>query len=80
MAASCEESRLIKKIMNIHETLVPLQLITYSERFGRRHWCEWSDSTPTHRQLNKTQAAMFQLVADVISVYGYVYTNVSGKV
>lgn len=54
MAASCEESHLIKKIMNIHQTLVPPPLITYSERFGR--WCEWPLSTPTRRQLNKTQA------------------------
>lgn len=54
MAASCEESHLIKKVMNIHQTLVPLPLITYSERFGR--WCEWSLSTPAWRRLNKTVA------------------------
>lgn len=56
MAASCEESHLIKKIMNIHQTLVPLPLITYSEWFGRQRWRERSHSTPTQRQLNKTQA------------------------
>lgn len=33
LGASCEESRLIKKYMNMHETLVLLALITYSARF-----------------------------------------------
>lgn len=34
MVASCEEIHLINTITNIHETLVPLQLITYSEQRG----------------------------------------------
>lgn len=60
--SSCEKSRLIKKAMNIHGTLVLAQLITYSERLSRRSWCEWPDWIQTHWQLNKTQIVMFHRV------------------